>query len=433
MTEGQSTQMKKFIFIILCIAVAAVLIINPQSAAPTQSASDDIDNLVIVTPTPEPTPVPTPTQTPTPEPTPEPTPPPPAKVTVVAVGDLMCLAGQLSSARSGGDYDFYPVFEQIKPIISEADIAMGNLETLVAESFPLTKPNQYQEKTITPTDGSAPYTTRVRVTGNPKLNAPESYLSAVIDCGFDVLATANNHSFDRKHPGIVETMEQLEKYGVLHTGSYATPEDKVPLVFVKHCIKIGVVSYTDISNQKPNKTTEAYMLDRYEEEALAADIEATKQAGADFVVVYIHWGNENTHSTTSRQRKLAKFIADAGADIILGSHSHCTQPFDYIETEQGEFIPVIYSMGNLVSSMGRTMNKDSVILQFTLEKDYNSGVTQLVDLSYIPTLCRATDAGNFIILPTHDEYVSQSPYASSLLKSRERTIKVLKDTVATPR
>lgn len=425
--------MKKVIFVILCVAAAAVLIINPQSAAPTQSAPLDSDNLVIVTPTPEPTPVRTPVKAHIPEPTPDPTPPSKTRVTVAAVGDLMCLAGQLSAARHGGEYDFYHVFEQIKPIITEADVAMGNLETLVAESFPLTKPNQYEEKTITPSDGSAPYTTRVRISGSPKLNAPESYLSAVIDCGFDVLATANNHSFDRKHEGIVETMEQLEKYGVLHTGSYAAPEDKVPLIVNKNGINIGVVSYTDISNQKPNKTTEAYMLDRYEEEPLAADIAAVREAGAEFVVVYIHWGDENTHKTISSQRKMAQFIADAGADIILGSHSHSTQPFALMGTERGANVPVIYSMGNLVSSMGRTMNKDSVILQFTLEKDYNSGVTQLVDLSYIPTLCRATDAGNFIVLPTHEEYVAESPYASSLLKSRKRTIKVLEDTVATPR
>lgn len=424
--------MKKVIFLILILA-AAVLIINPQNVMPVQSGALDSENLVIIKPTPVPTPERTPVKAHIPEPTPDPTLPPITSVTVAAVGDLMCLSAQLSCAKHGGEYDFYPCFEQIKPIISGADIAMGNLETLVAESFPYTKPNKYQEKTITPSDGSPPYTTRVRVSGSPKLNAPESYLRAVVDCGFDVLATANNHSFDRKHEGIVETMEQLEKYGVHHTGSYALPEDKVPLIVTKYGINIGVVSYTDISNRKPNSTTEAYMLDRYEEGPLTADIEAIRQAGADFVVVYIHWGKENTHKTTSRQRKMAQFIADSGANIILGSHSHCTQPFACIKTERGENVPVIYSMGNLVSSMGRTMNKDSVILQFVLEKDYNSGNTKLVELAYIPTLCRGTDAGNFIVLPTTEEYVAESPYASSLLKSRDRTIKVLEDTVATPR
>lgn len=423
----------KIAFVIICVLVFAVLLITPQSSVPTQSVQLIEKDAEDAVQTPILTPKPTPVKAHIPEPTPDPTPPSKTKVTVAAVGDLMCLAGQLSAAKHGGEYDFYPVFEQIKPIITDADIAMGNLETLVAESFPLTKPNQYAEKTITPSDGSAPYTTRVRTSGSPKLNAPESYLNAVIDCGFDVLVTANNHSFDRKHKGIVETMNQLEKYGVLHTGSYAAPEDKVPLIVNKKGINIGVISYTDISNQKPNKTTEAYMLDRYEEEPIAADIAAIREAGAEFVVVYIHWGDENTHKTTRRQRKIAQFIADNGADIILGSHSHCTQPFALMETQRGANVPVIYSMGNLVSSMGRTMNKDSVILQFILQKDYNRGVTQLVDLSYIPTLCRATDAGNFIVLPTHYEYIAESPYASSLLKSRNRTIKVLEDTVATPR
>ena len=97
-------------------------------------------------------------------------------------------------------------------------------------------------------------------------------------------------------------------------------------------------------------------------EFLATDIAAVKQAGAEFVIFYIYTGGDaNTHTVTSRQRKMAQVIADAGADIIFGSHPHCTQTFDSVETQHGT-VPVIYSLGNFLSSMGRTINTKTHLL-----------------------------------------------------------------------
>ncbi len=424
--------MKNIFFAILCFVTALILLIAPNTDA-SLMAADVAEETPVVKATPEPVLAPSPSLIPwvEPAPTPDPTPPPTTTLNIAAVGDLMCLYGQLTSARKGGEYIFDECFAQVEPILSSADLTIGNFETLVAESFPYTKANSYTEKTITPSDGSAPYTTTVRVGGNPELNAPESYLKAVVGCGFDVLVTANNHAYDRGSQGIVETMRKLDEYGMHHTGSYALSEDKVPLVVSKNGINVGVVSYTDISNRKP-KNSDAYMLDRYNKERLAADIEAVKQAGAEFVMVYIHWGNSNTHKVTSRQKKMAQFIADSGADIIFGSHAHCTQTFDTIETQKGT-VPVIYSLGNFLSSMGRTINKDSVIVNLVLEKNYADGSMTIKELTYIPTLCRDTGEGDYVILPATYEYIETSPYASSLEKSRRRTIDVLGETVAIPK
>ena len=429
--------MKNVLFVLFSVLILAVLIAVPAAGETIEKAALSDKNSAAVQPdavrTSEPSPSPTATPviiTPKPVPTEDPTPPPVTTLTIAAVGDIMCLYGQLTNAKQGGGYVFDQCFEQIAPIISGADLAVGNLESLVAESFPYTTANKYTEKTITPSDGSDPYTTTVRA-GMPRLNAPESFLKAVVGCGFDAFATANNHAFDRKAQGIEETLAKLDEYGMYHTGSYALPEDNVPLVINRNGIRVGIVSYTDISNQKP-ASSEAFMLNRYNEEALTADIEAARQAGAEFVMVYIHWGNENTHKVSSRQKRMAQFIADAGADIILGSHSHCTQTFGSIETQRG-FVPVIYSMGNFISSMGRTINTDSVVVSIILEKDYTQGTVVLKELGYIPTLCRTTDAGSFIILPTTSEYIKTSEYASSLEKSRQRTIDVLGENVAVPK
>ncbi len=427
--------MRKTLIVFICIIAFVVCLVGAGSSATTVLAqrATAIEQTPAVSPalTPGLTPVPTQAPTSTPMPTPSPTPgaPPTTQASIIAAGDLMCLSAQLGAAYTKGEYVFDQSFAQIMPIISGADLAMGNLETLVAEDYPYTARRRFEERTIEPEDGPS-YTTMVRVGGNPKLNAPESYLQAVVDSGFDVFATANNHAFDRGAHGVLQTMQKLDEYGVAHTGSYALPEDKQPLIVTTNEINIGIVSYTDRSNKKPG-SDEAFMLDRYNEEQLTADIAATKAAGADFIAVYIHWGNENTHKVSSRQKKMAQFIADAGADIILGSHSHCTQPFGSIETERGD-IPVIYSMGNFVGSMGRTINKDSVVVNFVLEKDFATGETTLIELTYIPTFCRGTDAGNFIVLPADLESIATSEYADSLIKSRERTIKVLGTTIATP-
>ncbi len=414
---------------IIIFAVAASFAIFGYTAPTIPTPTVAVAQPVAAPPSPSPSPLPTPTITPAPTPTPTPTLPPPSKANILAVGDLLCLGAQLSDAHVGKEYIFDQCFAQIKPIISSADLALGNLETLIAQDYPYTATKKYEEITVTPTEGP-PYTTMVSVGGSPILNAPESYLRAVMDSGFDVFATANNHAFDRGANGVLQTMQKLNEYGAKHTGSYTLPDDKKPLIVTVNGINIGVVSFTDISNKKPSGDS-AFMLDRYNEEQLAASIAAAKSAGADFIAVYIHWGNENTHKVTSRQKKMAQFIADSGADIILGSHAHCTQPFASIETERGP-VPVIYSMGNFIGSMGRTINKDSVIVSFVLEKDNATGETKLLELTYIPTLCANTADGNYVVLPADLNSIATSKYANSLTKSRNRTIAVLGTEVALP-
>ena len=169
-------------FILLCIIVVAAVFLGTQADEPEKyvAVTDDIPEAA-KTPEAEKTPAPTLIPMPTRNPvvTTDPTPPPTTTVTVSAVGDLMCLYGQLTSAKKGGEYVFDQCFAQIEPIISKADIAMGNFETLVSENFSYTEAKTYEERTVTPDDGSAPYTTMVSVGGNPRLNAPESYLKAV--------------------------------------------------------------------------------------------------------------------------------------------------------------------------------------------------------------------------------------------------------------
>jgi poly-gamma-glutamate synthesis protein (capsule biosynthesis protein) len=327
----------------------------------------------------------------------------PARITVLAAGDLMCLYGQLCTARTKDGYTFDQCFADIKDKVSSADIAIANLETLVA-------------------DGCA-YTGRAPKSGYTRINAPDSYLKAVKDCGFDVLTTANNHTYDYKADGIAKTVRKLDQFGVAHTGAYASAGEKLPLVVDVKGIKIGIVAMTDVLNKRPS-AADAGLFNIYSESRVSADIQAARDAGAEFVIVYMHWGKENTSKLTSRQKNAAKAIANAGADLILGSHSHCVQPMATIKTARGN-VPVVYSMGNLISSMSRSINKDSALVTFTLEKNSDTGAIAITGITYLPTYC----GSKYVISSASAASASQS---KTLRLSRNRTVKVMGSGVAQP-
>jgi hypothetical protein len=82
--------------------------------------------------------------------------------------------------------------------------------------------------------------------------------------------------------------------------------------------------------------------------------------------------------------------------------------------------------------MGRTINKDSLLVNMTLEKDNVTGETKLTGLTYTPTLCGSTEAGSYVVLPADLGSIAQSAKPKPLGASRARTIKVLGNAVAKP-
>ncbi|MGI5849874.1 MAG: CapA family protein [Christensenellales bacterium] len=420
--------MKRFFFAAVCLMMVFTC------------ACQSIPLIVIAESTPSPVPTAEPAITPAISETPEPAPTPepePIRVSVLAAGDLLCLNAQLSAAKKGGDYQFDYCFNEIKEKVSSADLAIANLETLVALSFDYTGPAPTAiptPDTSVDTGGEGTALSTIPVTpikaGNTKINAPESYLGAVVNCGFDVLTNANNHIYDWKDEGTIQTVQKLDEYGVYHTGAYAVEQEKAPLIIDVKGINISVLAYTDILNNRPGSSN-VFMVDTYSKDLVKADINAAASSGADYIIVCMHWGTEHTHQPTSSQKKMAEFIAKSGADIIIGSHPHCTQPIDIIETDNGS-VPVVYSLGNFVSSMAKTMHNDGVMLNLVLEKNQITGETTLAALTYTPTLCTSTGAGRFVVLPADLESIAQSRNASELNASRKRTIEVLSDTIAIP-
>lgn len=340
------------------------------------------------------------------------------KVTMMFAGDIMCLSAQQHVGVAGDCWDFRYSFEKVRKIFAESDLAVANLETLVSSSNPYTG------------------TQKNAANGAPQCNAPASILAAARYAGIDALMTANNHCCDWGRVGIEETLDMLNLFRFMHTGtqydnisearsgavavSQSSDSKKSQVsdrfILVDVCgIRVALISTTHLINQRGmiDQSDLDEMVNCFDINRLKTDILDARLHGAELVIVYAHWGSENVTDIRPYQTDDARAIAEAGADLVIGSHPHCLQKYEDIETTDGRTVRVYYSLGNFLSSMARDINNDTVILKVVAERGADGRVV-LSDMELIP--CWVT-YGTFIITPIDDEGAAAS---STLRESRER-------------
>lgn len=171
------------------------------------------------------------------------------------------------------------------------------------------------------------------------------YVSLFEDMGVDIVSLANNHVLDYGTDCLKETFETLEQTGIAYAGAGNTREEASALKTydfngetygILAASRVIPVPEWNIENRQPGVFT------TYDETALVGAIKKAKES-CDYVIVYVHWGVEHTTELTDHQTYLAHAYVDAGADLVLGSHSHCLQG---IENYNGSLI--FYSLGNYV-------------------------------------------------------------------------------------
>lgn len=189
--------------------------------------------------------------------------------------------------------------------------------------------------------------------------------------GIDVLVTANNHSCDRRKSGIIRTIDVLDSLEILHTGTFRDSiekQEKNLLILDKNNIKIGLLNYTYGTNGIP--VPAPTIVNKINWVEMAMDIEESKSHNLDKLIVFIHWGKEYESHPTADQEKLADYLFNKGADIIIGSHPHVIQRMEYHSKTQGaneKFIA--YSLGNFVSNQRKRKRDGGVLAGLTLVKD----------------------------------------------------------------
>jgi poly-gamma-glutamate capsule biosynthesis protein CapA/YwtB (metallophosphatase superfamily) len=321
------------------------------------------------------------------EPTPPPKPRGKTRLKVSAMGDIMTHGPQIGAAQQkDGSYDFRSVFEEVKPYLENSDIVMGNLETTIS----------------TPEKGYSGY---------PRFKAPEELLDGLEYAGFNVLTTANNHSFDGGEFGVIHTLDKLDEKGFFHTGTARTQEERDQVLLIeKNDIKIAVLAYTYGTNGMEaiiDEDKRSYMVNYLRDmDLIREDIRQAREAGAEIIIACMHWGYEYHRKPNEDQEKMADELFAAGVDIIFGSHPHMLQPMERraMITDDGEEKEgfVIYSLGNFVSNQRDRYKDSGIIVNVEIVKDYDQEKVYLGEIEYVPTWVRRywqNGKNNYAVLP----------------------------------
>jgi len=248
-------------------------------------------------------------------------------ISLLFIGDIMGHDSQINSALDSTkhEYNYDDVFRFIKPTISEADVAIANLEVTLA---------------------GPPYK------GYPQFSSPAELAVSCSNAGIDYLVTANNHSADRGKKGIISTINKLDSIGIPHTGTFISSEHKdslSPLMIIKNGISIALLNYTYGTNGI--KVPEPVIVNMLDKDGITEDVYKAKNNDADIIVLFLHWGTEYDTVPAKSQVELAEYFLSIGADLIIGSHPHVLQKMVWTKgTESGQDGIVVYSLGNFVSN-----------------------------------------------------------------------------------
>lgn len=297
--------------------------------------------------------------------------PEPCKAVILAVGDIMVHQTQFVQAYDvkSKSYDFSPSFEYITPYLQASNLTAGNLETTLAGA-------------------------KRGFSAFPHFNSPDELAPALKEAGFELLCTANNHSLDSGEAGVYRTLEVVEEAGLKAFGTARTQEERdTPLLVETNGMTLAFLAYTYGTNGIPLPPGREYIVNLIDRELMHAQIQKARQAGAELIVVYMHWGWEYRSDPSPEQKDLARFLAAAGADIIIGSHPHVIQPMEYIsvEDEEGEEHRafVAYSLGNFISNQHRIPGsipthevQYGMLLRLRLQRDAPGKTPYLEDVDY---------------------------------------------------
>lgn len=201
--------------------------------------------------------------------------------------------------------------------------------------------------------------------------ADPSRVSLLEKFGTDIVGLANNHTYDYGPEALLDTLDTFDEAGIPHVGAGKNlDEAKEPVYFIVNGRKIGITAATQIERSK-NYTKEATdtspgVLKTLNPDKYVQVIEETKKQ-CDIVIAFVHWGTENKSNFEKDQIALAQKFAAAGADVIIGGHTHCLQGISYVDD-----VPVIYSLGNFwfsVSAGSGASRKETGISQVIIEDD----------------------------------------------------------------
>jgi len=164
------------------------------------------------------------------------------------------------------------------------------------------------------------------------------------EMGIDFVTLANNHVFDYGEDAFFDTMSVLDEYGINYAGAGKNAEAaQKPFYYIINGRKLAFISATRAEKHilTPEATESAPGVFRcYDPERLLSVIEQADRE-SDFIILFVHWGEENSSRLESVLKKTSHQYIDAGADLIIGSHAHRLQGIEYYNGKA-----IFYNLGN---------------------------------------------------------------------------------------
>jgi len=301
-----------------------------------------------------------------------------SSIRIIFCGDLMGHDSQIETAKTSEGYDYAPCFQFIEGYLKGADLAIANLELTLA---------------------GPPYK------GYPHFCSPDQLLKDAHQAGFSLFTTCNNHCVDRGKNGLLRTLQIFDSLNIPHLGTYRNEEERqsnYPLIMDVKGFKLAFLTYTYGTNGI--SIPEPTVVNMIDTAIIKADLEEAQARGAEYVIAMVHWGSEYQTTANSRQKGLAEFLLNHGADIVIGGHPHVVQNATMDALPNNDKSPeiVVYSMGNLISNIRKINADGGIMIELELKRE-KEGIAQ--DCWYMPYWVRKGQFNGlyqFYILPSYD-------------------------------
>lgn len=255
-----------------------------------------------------------------------------SELVLAFTGDILLDRGVRRQVEAHGVESLFS--EGMDSLLRTADFVVGNLECPATEV-------------------KAPVHKKFIFRGEPE------WLESLCKHGFTHLNLANNHSMDQGRKGLVSTIKHVKDAGMTPFGAgNDMNEARQPLLLAESPRKVFVVASEQMALENypflPSKPSVSAMT----VDSLCAKVRLLKRENPGCcVLVCLHWGLEHTRKPLLWQRRDAKMLAEAGADAIIGHHTHTLQSHELI----GD-VPVFYSIGNFIFDLPAEINRKGAVV-----------------------------------------------------------------------
>ncbi len=228
------------------------------------------------------------------------------------------------------------------------------------------------------------------------LKADPAYINLLNGTNYTLIsANANNHVFDYGVEGMEESIKHLDEASYIHIGAGENKTEATePITLEQNGHKITVFNYMDSENfveysndVLPAATDNSAGYSAWDDSESVKQIQEAKNNGSDFVVVYMHYGNEYSRSPNQDQMDISHKAIDAGADAVVGSHAHVTQGIEMYHNK-----PIFYNLGNFIFDQSNTATHRAYFVNFNISNDNVTANVYPIDIiNYLPHFMSASD------------------------------------------